>query len=158
MLSDSQEVFQMDDEHSGSQLDASTISPSLYHSTVSQLDSSSAMDRSDKEPSIEQPRETSDKDPSAEEHDETTLKEDSDHTCLENSSEQPSRDDSHDHLHDSLEHHVKVELSSNVSEEQLHELKEKIEDMEGDIMQVRKISEWHVSLVDLHNKCTSASR
>jgi phosphatidate phosphatase PAH1 len=40
-------------------------------------------------------------------------------------------------LSDSLEHHMKVELRSNVSEEQRDELKEKIEDMEGDILQTQ---------------------
>jgi hypothetical protein len=138
MLSDSHEVFQMDEEHSGSQLDASTMSPSLYHSTVSQLDYSTVMDHSDKEPSGEQQHETSDKEPSAEEHREISEKEENGQTSVEDCSEQHQHDEAqYDHLSDSLEHHMKVELRSNVSEEQRDELKEKIEDMEGDILQVR---------------------
>ncbi len=125
MLSDSQDVFQMDDEHSGMQLDASTVNPSLYHSTVSQLDNSNALDQSDREPSIEQDRETSD----AEHKDHVDTANDIEH----------HQDDSHDqehHLNDSGEHPAHVELSSNVSEEQRDELKERLEDMEGDILQV----------------------
>lgn len=108
----------MDEEHSGSQLDASTMNPSLYHSTVSQLDNSTVLDRSDKEPSIEQ-----------EEHEHKDLVASSNDT-------EPHHDESHAHLDDSGEHPAHAELSSNVSEEQRDELKERLEDMEGEILHV----------------------
>lgn len=124
----------MDDEHSGAQLDASTMNPSLYHSTVSQLDSSAMIEHSDKEPSIEQERE-----PSAEEHERKDLAEST-------SNDTESRQDaSHSHLDESGEHPAHAELSSNVSEEQRDELKERLEDMEGEILHVCANQSGHLT-------------
>ena len=102
----------MDDEHSSEQSDASTVNPSLYHSTISQLDSSTAVtEDSDKEHSIEQqlPGEIDRRNNG--QHENTSLADNTEY--------------------------AQVELSSDVREELRNELKEKIEDMEGDIIQVR---------------------
>jgi ribosomal protein L7/L12 len=99
-------------------MSTASADPSLYHSTVSQLDSSTVVERN--ETASDQLHSLLESEKNRKNNEVTSADGLSGENEAKNSSD---------------EHHV--ELHSNISPEQAHEFKEKLENMEGDILQVR---------------------